>query len=152
MRMSMRIIYQPHPWMRIWMRILKQCGLSADADANTRYTSRKHLTSSDRHNTSQTSTSHGASMPLPVVTKRRTFSKVILEYKFFTSLFPHDMIQYLSSLLWNTMQKSIGVAWIVGIFIRKFRDFNYIWSMRWYVHCMLDYLLLVWLSSGERKF
>ena len=41
MRMSMRIIFQPHPRMRIWTRILKQCGLSADADAdaNTRYIS-----------------------------------------------------------------------------------------------------------------
>ena len=39
MRMSMRIIYQPHLRMRIRMRILKQCGLSADADANTRYIS-----------------------------------------------------------------------------------------------------------------
>ena len=39
MQMSMRIIYQPHPRMRIWMRILKQCGLSADADANTLYIS-----------------------------------------------------------------------------------------------------------------
>ena len=24
--------------------------------------------------------------------------------------------------------------------------------MRWYVHCMLDYLLHVWLSSGEQRF
>ena len=30
--MSMRIIYQPHPRMRMSMRIIKHCGLSAGAD------------------------------------------------------------------------------------------------------------------------
>ena len=35
---------------------------------------------------------------------------------------------------------------------RKVWVFSFIWSMRWYVHCMLDYLLHAWLSSGEWRF
>ena len=35
---------------------------------------------------------------------------------------------------------------------KKVWVFCYIWSMHWYIHCMLDYLLHVWLSTGERRF